>query len=326
MKFSAMQMFARGLAAASVACLIAVGSGGAAEAQTKIRIGTQPSLGMLPIKYAIDKGMFKAEGLEIELTRVQPGPPVIAALMAKEIDAGWLASIPVVLARANKLPLKLFANVTQESLPAHPATWFVTTKASGITKIADMKGKTVMINTNGGACELALREHLGTAGIGWDDVKKVIVPFPQMQAALELGNADLACTIDVFYAAMTNSDKIRAEPVALGLLPVTGKNLFGNGFAATEEWLKANKVAVGKFMKVYDAAIKELSTKKDDQVMLAETYANIPKPLIAKLQLMLFRPEGKVAPATIQPYLDAMKKAGMLKVDMTAEDVVFTDF
>ena len=41
---------------------------------------------------------------------------------------------------------------------------------------------------------------------------------------------------------------------------------------------------------------------------------------------LLFRPEGKVAPATIQPYLDAMKKAGMLKVDMTAEDVVFTDF
>lgn len=327
MKTSTFGLFARSVAAASLAGVLTFAAIGTAGAQTKIRIGTQPSLAMLPIKYGLDEGLFKAAGLEIELIRVQPGPPVTAALMAKEIDAGWVASIPIILARANGLPLKLFANTAAEHLPDHPAVYFVTTKASGITRMADMKGKTVMINANGAACELALRDHLGKAGTSWDDVKKVVVPFPQMQAALELGNADLACTIDIFFAAMTNSDKIRSEPVAVGISTIQGKTLFGNGFAAREDWLLANKETVAKFMKAYGEAIGKLAASKDDQVKLAETYANIPKALIPKLELVPFRPEGKVSNESVQPFLDQMNKVDMLKgKKITAADVVFSDY
>ena len=293
-----------------------------ASAQTKIRIGTQPSLGMIPIKYAIDKGMFKAEGLEVELITLQPGPPVVAALMAGEIDAGWVAATPIVLARSNKLPLKLFANVTQESLPDHPSQWLVTTKASGITSMKDMKGRTVMINTNGGACELAIREHLSAAGLTWDDVKKVIVPFPQMQAALELGNADVACTIDIFYAAMSNSDKIRSEPVAVGFMPVNNRKLFGNGLVAKDDWLNKNAAAVEKFINVQTKSIAELSTKPDEQLRLAKEYAGIPQALIPKLKLLVHRPDAKVLPETVEPHITVMNKAGMLKNPVSVSDLI----
>lgn len=308
--------------ASSCALVLGLMSGTPSEAQTRIRIGTQPSLGMLPIKYGIEKGLFKAQGLDVELVTIQPGPPIISALMASEIDAGWIASIPTILARANKVPVKLFANIVQERLPDHPATWFVTAKTSGVGSMADLRGKTVMINANGGACELAIREHLAAAGLSWSDVKRVIVPFPQMQAALELGNADLACTIDIFYEAMRRSDKIREKPVAIGLLPTTSRPMFANGLAATDAWLAKNKDAVGKFVEAYNTAIERLSKDKEEQLRLATTYAGIPAGLASQMQLIMYRPEAKVTPEALQPYIEALLKSGMLKQKLPAEEIV----
>ena len=72
----------------------------------------------------------------------------------------------------------------------------------GHCQFADVKGKTIMINAFGTAGELAFRERLQMAGMSWDDVKKVVVPFPQMPAALELGHADIVVTIHPMYAAI----------------------------------------------------------------------------------------------------------------------------
>lgn len=293
-----------------------------ADAETKVRIGTQPSLGMLPIRYGIEKGFFAVEGLDIELVTIQPGPPIIAALMAGEIDAGWIASIPTILARANKVPVKLFANIVQEQLPDNPSSWFMTTKTSGVISMTDMRRKTVMINANGGACELSIREHLAAVGLNWTDVNRIIVPFPQMQAALELGNADLACVIDIFYENMRRSDKIREKPVAIGLLPTTSRPMFGNGLAATDAWLTKNKTAVAKFIEAYNKSFALLSQDKDAQLRLATTYAGIPQALASQMQLVVYRPEATVAPESLQPYIDAMVKTGMLKHRISAEEMI----
>lgn len=301
---------------------LCVMSGTASEAQTKIRIGAQPSLGMLPIQYGIEKEIFKAEGLDVVIVTLQPGPPTIAALMAGEIEAGWVASIAAILARANKVPVKLFANIVQEQLPNDPSQWLMATKASGITTTADLRGKTVMINANGGACELSVREHLATVNLSLSDVKRVTVPFPQMQAALELGSADAACVIDIFYENMRRSDKIRETPVTVGLLPTTTRPMFANGLVATDAWLTKNKLTVAKFTEAYNKSLAMLSHDKNAQLRLATTYAGVSSALASQIRLIMYRPEATVVAESLQPYIDAMVKTGMLKQTIPADEMI----
>ena len=74
----------------------------------------------------------------------------------------------------------------------------------------------MIINAFGTAGELGFRERLQLAGVSWDDVKKVVVPFPQMPAALELGNADVVVTIFPMQAAIMANKAIGGKVLGRG--------------------------------------------------------------------------------------------------------------
>ena len=62
---------------------------GAAPAQTpdKVRVGVFPVSSTLPLFVAIERGFFKENNIEIEMTRLIGGPPNVAALIGNQIDA-----------------------------------------------------------------------------------------------------------------------------------------------------------------------------------------------------------------------------------------------
>ena len=70
---------------ASVA-LISVGLSFSASAQEKVRVGANPVSASIPLYYGVEKGIFKAEGLDLELTQIIGPPANLAALIAGQID------------------------------------------------------------------------------------------------------------------------------------------------------------------------------------------------------------------------------------------------
>src|SRR5688500_19162154 len=71
------------LAGAVMACLIAVSH---AAAQDKIRLGLPPFSESLPAVIADKQGYFKAQGLDVEITRVQSGAQAVPVLQAGKLD------------------------------------------------------------------------------------------------------------------------------------------------------------------------------------------------------------------------------------------------
>jgi len=94
---------------------------------------------------------------------------------------------------------------------------------SGIKTLQERKGKTVASNATNGGCDLMIRDHIRAAGILASAIKMVVIPFPQMKAALELGAADAVCAVDPFYAAIMASPRIEPTVLAKGII---------HGFAA----------------------------------------------------------------------------------------------
>ena len=72
------------------------------------------------------------------------------------------------------------------------------------------------MNAAGASCEVQLRAYLMDAGVPWDSIRVLILPFPQMPAALQLGNADVACTIEPFHSAILLSPQIEGRTVIEG--------------------------------------------------------------------------------------------------------------
>jgi len=76
---------------------------------------------------------------------------------------------------------------------------------SWIKTLQERKGKTVASNATNGGCDLMIRDHIRAAGILASAMKMVVIPFPQMKGALELGTVDAVCAVDPFYAAIMAS-------------------------------------------------------------------------------------------------------------------------
>ena len=134
-----------GIVAGLVAAAVALGFAGAAWAQgAKIKVGrtTGASGFHIPTYVAMDRGLFKAEGLDAEFVNMTAGELVRAAI-AKEID---FAPVPGAGAEAMLKGAPLVF-VVGESLVSQ---WTLVT-AKGVEKPEDLKGKTLGMGRPGSA-------------------------------------------------------------------------------------------------------------------------------------------------------------------------------
>ena len=156
-----------------------------------------------PLYVALEKGFFKARGLEVEL--IAPSNP---SDPAKLVAAGK-ADIAVSYQHQHQmqvdqgLPLVRIA-----TLIATPLNSLVVLADGPIKNIADLKGKTIGYSV-GGFETVLLKVMLARAGLTLDDVKLVNVNF-SLSPALFTGQAD--ATIGAFRNFELNQMDIEKRP------------------------------------------------------------------------------------------------------------------
>ena len=203
--------------------------------------------------------------------------------------------------------------------------WLVASERSGAKSLSALKGKTVVINGAGTACDLLVRDHLAKAGMTLDSVKIIAIAFPQMQAALELGNADAACTVYPFLTNMQRSEKIRATAIAGGMvanLEQLGRVIL-DGYFAREDWLPKNEKAAAGFMRAILAANIDLKKDNAKFVELLIEEFKMPKALAEAIP-GAFNVTSLVTEAKeYQPLIDALARTQMLGNPVTAAELIY---
>ncbi|WP_377295434.1 ABC transporter substrate-binding protein [Rhizobium sp. SG2393] len=293
----------------------------AAAENTKLRLAYLRADMMLPVLVALDAGEYKRAGVDLEAIEAQGGPAVVAALVSGAADLGYSGSIPPINARQNGIPIKIVLALGHEKAPDMLLTGFVASKASGITNLAGLKGHTMAINANGGLCELALRDHLAAAGMAWSDLRIVVLPFPQMEAALQQGVIDSACVINPFQASIMNNPDIGAVRIAAGMLADLTKPGLSDVVYSSETYLAKHANAVRAFAKVTAASRLRLLADHAALAAAAQKYDGLTPAASEAVVLPVVRESSSVDLTEVQRLLDAMKRAGMLSSPVTAEDL-----
>ncbi len=265
-----------GFRAAVVAALVAAASLGAAargQAQApKIKVGrtTGASGFHLPTYVAMDRGLFKAGGLDAEFVNMTAGE-IVRATIAKEVD---FAPVPGASAEAMLKGAPLVF-VVGESLVSQ---WTLVTKQD-IQKVEDLKGKTIGLGRPGSADYGEIVVLLGKFFKMEPGRDFKLINFrgePDRIAALASGS--------IQGAVLSFPHAARAEAEGFKVLVRTGDYLprLGGTISAHRDSLRNRREAVKKFVRAVGKAAESIRTDKPGTIATIRKQFQIEDPRVAE--------------------------------------------
>ena len=191
-----------------VRCALALGLAAfvsQAEAQAppdKIVLGLAVSIASAPFYIAAAKGYLAAEHIASDGSNYRGAQDAVAALATGEMDVGLGAINAGFFNAANQsLDLRIVASLGIQPLPV-TATPLIARKelwdSGAIKNGADLKGRTVAVNTPGASPEYFLSLILDKYGMTLKDVNETMIAFPEMVVALRNKGVDAAIPAEPF--------------------------------------------------------------------------------------------------------------------------------
>jgi len=239
--------------AALTALAGALGAACAAE-PTPIRIGWQPTTTVeAQIAHTLARtDILERNDLKGALTMFSAGPAVNEALASGAIDVGFIGDMPSVTLAAAGAPITVVArqSVFRGAI--------VATGASGMTKVADLRGKK-LYGPVGTGIYLAAMSMLKDAGLTpGKDVEVLNMGFADLADALRSGKIEALFVWDPWVALFENRDlvKVLGADGALTMVTTMRTDFLHGNPAAAERFLRAQKEAL-----VFAATHAELTDK-----------------------------------------------------------------
>jgi NitT/TauT family transport system substrate-binding protein len=258
-------------------------SAGAPEI-SELTVGVLPIVDVAPVHLAIEAGLFEREGLAVTPELVQGGAAAIPALQAGDLDLAYGAWPSFLIANQQGIDLRA---VTDGVAATNGFSQLLAAADSGLAgNPAGLAGLTVALNTLGNIGELTLRETLTDAGLDYDDVSVVEIPFPEMGAALDTGS------VDVIWASEPG---VTANTTSLGAVTVVDSYVDDMsefpvaGYFATAEFAAANPNTVAAFTRAIQEAAEMLNGDPDRLVEVVAAYTELPVELLEEVSFPVYR-------------------------------------
>lgn len=252
----------------------------------------------------------------IEFIRFKGSPLQVQALAAGEIDIAALAfSTFATSITTAHLPIKGIADLAQDG-PWYSQVFGVK-KDSPITKIEDLKGKTIAVNAFGGATDMAARVMMVKHGLTPDkDVRIIEGSFGAMPAMVRAGKIDVGSFPAPVWVKAEKAGDIRPlfrQADALGdqqfLL-----------YAAKTDFIKAKHDALVAYYEDYLRGLKAVldpaNRERALKVMSEASGApvdNFQDWALLKGKDYFHSTDGRINAKALQNNIDALKQLGLLK-------------
>ena len=205
-------------------------------AQTLVRVGwcvRTISVAAAPFAVAMKMGWYAQDGIKVELVPIGGSTDCVKLVATKEIPYSVPSVEPLAIIRQQGVKAKVFYTAYQGNIYG-----IAVPQGSAITKIADLKDKTIGVISMSSAGVIVARALAANAGLNPDlDIHLVVTgEGAQTVALLRAGQIDALSQYDTQYATVENAG------VKLRLLSTKEIDRFpSNGFLALEETLRTNR-------------------------------------------------------------------------------------
>ena len=276
---------------------------------------------------ALDKGFYKAEGLNVNIIRGQGSIYAVKKVGTGAAQIGFADAGAVILARANdSIPVKLIAIIY-----AKPPHAVFALADSGIKTAKDLEGKTVA-DAPFGAQRLIFNAYALAAGIDTNKVKWIAAEGSALTSLLGTHRVD---AIGQFIVGQPLIEAgVKPNKVVRFAYKDAGMDYYGNGIIATDETIKNNPDMLKAFMRATVKGMQYAFAHPDEagEIMSKhhkEVTAEVGKgetQLVKEIADIPGRKIGEIDEKGIKSTIEVMKDAYPLKRAVDPKEVYVPGF
>lgn len=266
--------------------------------------------------YAQDEGFFKAAGLDVQITTLANGGAAITALAGGSGDVAVTNLVSVAGAVAKGVPLTVIAGGGLYSTRA-PSTAICVTKTSTLRTAHDLEGKTIGVAALNDQATLALKKWLTANGADYKNVRMIELGYPEMIAGLAAGRIDAAMLAEPWQTTARNGgDRLYAKP-----FDAIAPEFTIGVWTSTRTWADGHADLARRFAGAIYAAAKWANAHHDESALILAKYAKADPKMIGGMIRAIQSTD--LAPAHLQPPLDAALEFGQLDKPIAAGDLIW---
>ena len=228
----------------------------------------QSDIHHLALWVALEKGLFKKNGAEVEVKGVfKAGPEIMTAFAAGELDMAYVGEAPSTTAVANKAAkVVVVSQVNTEG-----SALVVAKKNADVNNLTDLQGKTVAVPGHSTVQDFLLRRALRASGMGPEQVNIIVLKPPEMIGALRTGQ------IDAFIAWEPYPSK--ADTMSVGRNLATSKQMWPGHpccvLISDREFIAGRPEMVAAVVKSHVQATDFIHRNPDEAVKIGIKYTGM---------------------------------------------------
>jgi len=245
-----------------------------------VNVGVIPIVDVAPIFLGETKGFFAEENIDLNLDTAAGGAAILPGVDGGTFHFGFSNAPSVLIAQTNGLDIKAIA--PGNGTAGDPDNDFsgLVVKDDSITRPADLAGKKVAANTQGGIVELAIRELVDRDGGDPNSLEIVAIGFPDMVAALENDQVDAIFAVEPTLSAA----KAKGWQV-LGSFATVDPDMTVALYVTSGRLAQENPDLVARFTRAITKSLEYAQSHPDEVRDIVGTYTQYPEEVRANMTL-----------------------------------------
>jgi NitT/TauT family transport system substrate-binding protein len=276
---------------------------------------------------ALDKGYYKAEGLDVTILRGQGSIDAVKKVASGAAMIGFADAGALALARSNDgIPVKMLAIVY-----ARPPHAIFALGDSGIKSPKDLEGKTVA-DSAFSAIPLLFKAYAKAVGVDETKVKWVSAESAALPSLLATGKVDAVGQFTVGQPLLAAT--VQPKTVVRLAYKDAGLDYYGNGIVATETTIKERPDILKAFIRATLKGMKDAFANPSEAGEILNKYQKQISPDVGKGETELVKELaevpghkiGVIDENRIKRTIDIMAKSYPMKQPVQPQDMFVSGF
>lgn len=253
----------------------------------KLTVAAIPIVDVAPLYLGKQKGLFGAEGLEIDIQNTQGGAQSVPCVVSGQCQFGFANVISLLLGHAKGLPLQVVAAGNFSTGKPEDFGAIIVPEGSAVKAMKDLEGKTLSVNQINNIGGVTVRAAMRKAGGDPDKITFIEVPFPEMPAALGQKRVDAAWVVEPFLTVARG----QGATVLDWNFADTAPTLMIAAYFTSRDYAQGHADVVRRFTAAMNKSLSYAAEHPDEARAVLLTYTRIDKPVAEKLNLPQWSPQ-----------------------------------
>ena len=284
--------------------------------KTHLTVAALPVVDDAPLFLAIKKGYFKQQGLTVTPKIITQSTLALPDLLHGSVDiVGGGNYVSYMEGQASgTFKLKILVAGTECKAGSFGV---LALPSSGITSPAKLAGKTIAVNLANNIQTLTANAALKADGVSPAAVKYVVIPFPDMAAALKAGRVSAISVVEPF---LSGTEQALGAKLVLSQCSGSLASFPLSGYFTTAAWAQQNPRTAAAFQRAMDKAQAYADANPAAVRQVLPTYTKVTAAAAQHLVLNSF--PATLSAAQLQRVADLMHTGGVLKSAFTVQPML----